>query len=495
MTTTSSIPRLVESLADVSADAFEQNLDAALLRADLVELRLDRLPGGILASVRRAQRGRILATCRAAWEGGGWSGTEEARLATLETALDAGVAYVDVEWRARGRAALLCRAADRVVLSMHDFDGVPDDLEATVGAMAAERPAVVKVAVHARRLSDVIPCREAARAAGATPSVLIAMGPCGVVSRILAGHLGSCWTYAGQGVAPGQLPASTLRDVYRVGTVTPHAAVYGVAGRPVGHSLSPVLHNAVYAALGLDAVYVPLEAADVDDLLAAADALGVRGLSVTAPFKEEALARASSAGPQARAIGAANTLTREGSGWAASNTDMEGLLVPLRARVDLRGVRVTVLGAGGAARAAVAGLAGEGADVSIAARRPEQARALAALGGRPVAWPPQPGSWDVLVNTTPVGTSPAVDESPLPAWALGPGLVYDLVYNPADTRLLRDALAAGATVLGGLEMLVTQAAHQCAGWFGMPPPVDVMRAAVARHASHLVPSTEFRCQA
>jgi 3-dehydroquinate dehydratase/shikimate dehydrogenase len=486
-------PQLVESLADLSADALPRALTEALGRADLVELRLDRLPGDALALVPREARARVIATCRASWEGGGWTGTEEARRDVLMDALAAGVGYVDVEWRASCRDAVLAAAPTRVVLSLHDFTGVPDDLADTVAAMAAARPAVVKAAVQATRLGDVLRCRAAGQAAGGTPVVLIAMGPRGVASRILAGQLGSCWTYAGDGVAPGQIDARTMREVYRVGRVSPHAAVYGVAGRPVGHSLSPVLHNAACDALGLDAVYVPFEAADIDDLLDTAAALGVLGLSVTAPFKEDALARASQADASTRAIGASNTLTRIGDGWAATNTDVEGFLAPLRARLALSGARVAVVGAGGAARAVVTGLVQEGASVTVHARRAVQAAGLEPLGARVGGWPPAAGDWDVLVNTTPVGTAPRVDDTPVPDDVLGPGLVYDLVYNPADTHLLRAARAAGAATLGGLEMLVTQAAHQFARWFHVPPPIDVMRAAVARHAPHLLPSTESAC--
>lgn len=494
MTIPSTTPQLVESLADLTVEAFPGVFASALTRADLVELRLDRLPAGILDHVPPRDRSRVLATCRAAWEGGAWSGTDEARLHVLSRALDAGVAFIDVEWREAGRTRLLDSARHRVVLSVHDFEGVPDDLAARVAAMADERPAVVKVAVQAHRLTDVVRCRDAGRAAGAVPVVLIAMGMQGVASRILAGHLGSCWTYAGNGVAPGQIPASVMRDVYRVGRVTPDTAVYGVAGRPIGHSLSPILHNAAFEALGLNAVYVPFEALDADDLFEAAEVLGVRGLSVTAPFKEVVLQRSAHADAEARGIGAANTLVRTDDGWRASNTDVEGFLAPLRRVHPLRGVRVSVLGAGGAARAVVTGLVREGAVVTVHARRAEQVVALKALGAHSGPWPPAPDAWEVLINTTPVGTSPHVNDTPLAAEALGRGLVYDLVYNPADTRLLREARAAGASTLGGLEMLITQAAHQCARWFDVPPPIDVMRDAVARHAPHLVPPTESACR-
>jgi 3-dehydroquinate dehydratase / shikimate dehydrogenase len=478
--------RLVHSLADLAADAVPDAVVSALRDADLVELRLDRLPAGVLAAVPYDLRSRVLATCRASWEGGAWAGSEADRMLVLQRALEAGVAYVDVEWRAPAYHTLVQQDRLRVVLSLHDFDGVPADLLQTVTAMAHERPAVVKVAVHAARVADIVCLADVGIRVAPQPVALIAMGVTGLPSRVLAAPLGSCWTYAGDGVAPGQIPARTMRDLYRVGSVREGTAVYGVAGRPIGHSLSPVLHNAVLADEGRNAVYLPFEPADLDDLLDAADRLGVRGLSVTAPFKADALARASTAEPDAERVGAANTLTRTAAGWLAANTDVEGFVGPLATRCDVAGLRVAVLGAGGAARAVVVGLVRAGARVTVYARSSMRAETVAALGVDVGAWPPPRGSWDVLVNATPVGTAPDTDTSPLPAALLGPGLVYDLVYNPARTRLLRDAAAAGADTLGGLEMLIGQAAAQYARWFDVPPPLESMRRAVARHAPHLL---------
>jgi 3-dehydroquinate dehydratase/shikimate dehydrogenase len=488
MSTTSAgtTAQLVQTLADVPTGAVSGAVSDALAVADLVELRLDRLPAGALQRVGIHQRPRVVATCRAAWEGGGWTGTESSRLDLLCAALDIGVGYVDIEWRAEQRHRLLERDRTRVVLSLHDFDETPTSLECLLDAMAGERPAVVKVAVQARRMADIGRLADAGARIAPQPAVLIAMGASGIPSRVLAGRLGSCWTYAGAGVAPGQLPAETMRTLYRVGSLTSRTAVYGVAGRPVGHSLSPVLHNAALAELGADAVYVPCEPADFADLLESAAYLGLRGLSVTAPFKADALACAIHADEATRAIGAANTLTRHPAGWVATNTDVDGFLAPLLALRPVAGVRAAILGAGGAARAVVAGLRREGAVVTVYARRPEQAAALETLGAQAGQWPPPRGSWDLLVNTTPVGTSPAVEDTPLDPALLGPGLVYDLVYNPAQTRLLRDARAAGAITIGGLDMLLGQAAQQFALWFDVPPPLDSMRRAVARYAPHLL---------
>jgi shikimate dehydrogenase len=261
--------------------------------------------------------------------------------------------------------------------------------------------------------------------------------------------------------------------------------VYAVVGRPIGHSVSPAMHNAAFAATGVDGVYLPCEAADFEDFVALADALGIAGASVTAPFKEDAARAAGQAG-------ALNTLRRRAGGpagdspggWEGINTDVEGFLAPLAAEA-LEGRRAAVVGAGGSARSVVSGLVSRGARVSVHARRPEAAQALADRAQVTAGpWPVPRGSWDLLVNTTPVGTHPDVDRSPVDAADLPVGLdgalVYDLVYNPRPTRLLRDAATAGCRTLDGLDMLVAQAIRQFAWWTGVTPEARVLREAAER---------------
>jgi 3-dehydroquinate dehydratase/shikimate dehydrogenase len=310
---------------------------------------------------------------------------------------------------------------------------------------------------------------------------LVAMGEAGVASRILASRFRSCWTYAGDGAAPGQLSLARLRDEFSFRRVTERTAVYGVVGRPVTHSVSPAMHNAAFKAADIDAVYVPFAAADFDDFLQCAHALGVSGASVTAPFKVEAFERADESDAIGRRIQSVNTLRRSGDGWLGLNTDVAGFLEPLQARMSVRGARVTILGAGGAARAAAEALGSAGAHVSIAARRHDRAQEIAALVGCKVSgWPPVAHSWDILVNATPVGTAPAVDATPFPVGAFTGELVYDLVYNPPETLLLRTARAAGCRTLGGLDMLVAQAQRQFEWWTGLKPSARVMRNAALR---------------
>ena len=452
---------------------------------DLVELRLDGISDLDLPGALEGRRVPVVATCRPTWEGGRFDGTEYERASILSRALELGAEFIDVEWRATQQSngdftGIVRRHPARVVISSHDFDGVPRDLQDRVRAMRGVGAGSIKVAVAVSRLTETLPLKDIGAAGDA---IVIAMGEAGVPSRLLAAHYGSRWTYAGRGVAPGQLPAETMADDFHFFRVGPETAVYGVVSTNAMHSLSPVMHNAAFEAAGIDAVYVPLRACDFDDFLSYAAAMGVKGASITIPFKLDALRAATPADRLTQSVGAANTLRRDGSGWQATNTDVDGFLAPLDAVFGRRlsNARAAVLGAGGSARAVVAALRSRGVLVSVYARRPEQARALAQeLDATAGEWPPPTGSWDVLVNCTPLGGAGKRDESPLPREAVSGPLVYDLTYGQGPSALLRDAKAAGALTIDGLPMLVAQAERQFEWWTGQKPEPGVMQDAVRR---------------
>ena len=445
---------------------------------DMVELRLD---GVSALNVEQALKGRrlpVVVTCRPTWEGGRFEGPEEDRRRVLASALCAGAEYVDVELAA-GFDDMIRAHGERVIVSMHDFTGIPSDLSARVRAMRATGAATIKVAVTPTRLSDMRCLLEIAQSG---PAVVIGMGDVGVVSRLLATRFGSQWTYAGQGVAPGQVPATRMLETFHFRRVGPETAVYGVVGNNVTHSLSPAMHNAAFADAGLDAVYVPIGAADFEDFLAFAAVVGVQGASVTIPFKQDAFATAEGADTLSRQVGAANTVRRHGSSWEATNTDVAGFLAPLDAMATpLDGIRVAVLGPGGSARAVAAALSSRGARVVSHSRRQAQAQATArAVDAAAAPWPPPDGSWDMLVNCTPLGSAAAPDASPLPGGPFGGRIVYDLTYGTAESPLIRDARKAGCTTLDGLPMLVAQAEQQFEWWTGRSAGAGVMRAAAEK---------------
>lgn len=450
--------------------------------ADLVELRLDMVRELDLEGALADRTRPVVVTCRPVWEGGQFTGSEEERHGILRRALALGADWVDLEWRGGFETLIAERQGKNIVVSMHDFAETPGDLDDRHRAMRGTGAEVVKLAVRSRSANDVVRLLRLGRASRSERLVLVGMGPAGVPTRLLPAHFGSCWTYAGDGVAPGQVDVSEMVHRYRFRRTSASTAVYGVAGAPIRHSLSPPMHNAGFEAAGVDAVYVPFEATDADDLMTLADALGVAGLSVTAPFKESIMAHLQDVDALGRQVGAVNTVRSNGQGWVGVNTDVLGFLAPLDAYGDLSGLRSTVLGAGGAARAAAAALGSRGAAVTVCARQRERAAAVARLAGGTVGTlPPAPGSWDLLVNTTPVGTRPAITETPVPAALLRGGrTVYDLVYNPGRTRLLREAAEAGCETIGGLDMLVAQAERQFEWWSGAAPPAELFRRAALK---------------
>lgn len=468
-------PRICATVTGASAEALRAARCAAEHEADLVELRLDTMERPDPEAGLNGRARPAVVTCRPVREGGHFTGSEDERRRILERSAALGAEYIDVEWDAGFDDLVRARNGRGIVVSRHDFERTPEDVPELLASMRVTGAEIVKLAVATRSLSDLVPLLDARPP---TDSILIGMGSPGVASRILAGRFGSAWTYAGNGVAPGQLTVSRLLHEFRFRRIRNDAAIYGLVGRPIGHSLSAAMHNAGFEAANINAVYVPFEAADIADFRRCAEALGVQGASVTTPFKRDILSMLDEVSPLAASVGAVNTIVKKDGRWIGTNTDVEGFLEPLRRRTPLQGLRATVLGAGGAARGVAFALKREGADVAISARRPAAAAEVAAaIGARVESWPAEPGSWDLIVNATPVG-GPAAKGSPLHAFPSS-GIVYDLIYEPDPTELMTAATRAGCRVIGGIEMLAAQAERQFELWTGARPAGGLFAAAAA----------------
>jgi 3-dehydroquinate dehydratase/shikimate dehydrogenase len=303
------------------------------------------------------------------------------------------------------------------------------------------------------------------------------MGSVGMASRILSARLGNRWTYVGDEVAPGQLSMGRLLEDFCFRRIAPDAALYAVVGNPIAHSRSPSMHNAGFAALGVNAVYVPLEARDAQDFVRFARHTDLRGASITTPFKVSLLPYVDEIDPLVRRVGAINTLIVRDGRWLGANTDVDGFLAPLSGRIELKRARAAVLGSGGAARGVAVALADRGAHVTVCARQPEAARTIAGLvNGSVGEFPPPPGSWDLLVNATTAGST-ANPGNPMKGVSVNGAMVYDLVYMPAETPLLKQARASGCQTIGGTEMLIAQAERQFELWTGRRPPDGLFRRA------------------
>lgn len=467
----------------------------AVADADLVELRLDSVSDPSVAGALAGRRRPVIVTCRPAWEGGGFTGSEEERKRILTEALALGAEYVDVEWRARFADLIAQTSGRRIVLSTHDFLDVPIDLTARVHAMRSTGAEVIKIAVAMKRLSDCVPLLDIGAQSGRQGGLaLIGMGEFGLPTRVLAARFGSVWTYAGSLNELGQLTAQALIKDFHFRSLNESTEIYGLTGGAVTHSVSPSMHNAAFRAAHLDAVYLPLQAASAEDFVTFGRAIGISGASVTIPFKVSMFDHVDEVDSVARRIGAINTINAKNGRWIGGNTDAVGFLEPLQERVRLEGLRAAVLGAGGAARAVTVALASCGCSVRLHARARAQAEEVAVLTPANIGpWPPEPGSWDLLINCTPVGMYPHVDETPVPAECLTGRYVYDLIYNPTATRLLREAAARGCQTIGGLDMLVAQAQEQFQWWTGTRVTSGVMREAAlkrlaefARDENHFV---------
>ena len=469
-------PRLViVASAPTTAELRRRRDAASLAGADLVELRLDSVADPDVTAALAGRKSPVIVTCRPEWEGGAFTDSEAERRRMLECALQQGAEYVDVEFKAAFASELIAaNDGKRIVLSSHSFDGVPPDLIERVRAMRAAGAETVKIAVMANSLADNLHLLQLERAPN---TVLIAMGAAGAPTRILAAHFHSKWSYAGDGYAPGQISASRMLDEFGFRNITDGTAIYGVVGSPLTHSVSPAMHNAAFRDAGVDAVYVPMVASSAEDFTIFATALGVQGVSITIPYKVDLFERADEVDELSKKVGAVNTYRRDALRWQARNTDVSGFLAPLQGRLDLRGARAAVLGSGGAARAVAVALASAGSKVTVYGRNRGKAKAVASLaGGSAAPFPVAPKSWDLLVNTTPVGMFPNVDETPFEG-AFDGRVVYDLVYNPLQTRLLTEASSAGCETIGGLDMLVAQAEDQSEWWTGKRPRPELMKQA------------------
>ncbi len=478
--------RVCVAIREASNALAVEAVPRAMEWADLVEVRADYIPDLDLQRLLHKKPGPILFTLRSSQEGGEFAGAERDRLETIVDAARLGADYVDVEYSSFWQAVLDKVSRQRVVLSYHNFEETPEDLEPLLQSMASTGAGIIKIATRARSLADNL--RIARILAWAAPRNIrlcaLAMGREGIPSRVLGPLWGSWMTFASMpgssGTADGQIPADELIRRYRIREIGASTRLYGVLGKPLGHTLSPTVHNAAFAARRLDAVYLPMEGTGLDDFLKFHSSFPVSGMSVTIPYKEEAYARAGSLSVEADETGAVNTLVLKESGWHGENTDVEGFLHPLRRRLHIGRMRAVVLGAGGAARAVVCALRSQGASVCVVARNPQKAQQLAERFQSEYRRWDQLGSlcWDLLVNTTPLGMYPEVNQTPIPAELLTGKWVYDLVYNPRQTRLLKDAAARGCSTISGTEMFIGQALKQQQLWCGSLPPDGVMEEAL-----------------
>jgi 3-dehydroquinate dehydratase/shikimate dehydrogenase len=463
--------------------------------AQLVELRLDYINGQAnLKRVLPDRPGPVIVTLRRPQDGGKYSGTEDERRILLRTAIADGVEYIDLEEDVAG--AIPRYGKTKRIVSLHDFRKTPENLEEIHARLAKLDADIVKISTLANHPHDNARMLRLVRQS-TIPTVGICMGDIGTPSRLLAGRCGAPFTYATfhheRALAPGQLSFDQMKHAFHYDQINAETEVYGVIGDPIGHSLSPLVHNAAFRHLELNKVYLPfrIPREDLSSFLEDAPELGIKGLSVTIPHKEAVLKRLTKVDGAVRGVGAANTIVFEAGQISGHNTDyraaMDSLQIALAEgmaeRADLANKVALVLGAGGAAKAIAFGLQRRGAEVVLASRTRERADKLAeSLNVKAVDWGTRHNFWvDVLVNCTPVGMHPNVDETPYDKHYLKPSMaVFDTVYNPESTLLIKDARARSCTVITGVEMFIRQAALQFKLFTGHEAPSDLMRDVLKR---------------
>jgi 3-dehydroquinate dehydratase/shikimate dehydrogenase len=469
-----------------------ERAETALKDSKFLEFRLDSLPKPAAALMYLKQflaehrEVTAIGTCRRKAHGGGLDAPLVTELDILTKVAQAGCQIIDLEVESAeeckpAQLARLRTSGAALMISFHDFTRTKG-LEQAASRIEAFKPDFVKVVSTARTLADNLAVLRLIEDRSLNSHVIgIAMGEEGILSRVLALRAGAAFTFAsfsgGTETAPGQMTAETMRDLYRLENLDQATRIFGVAGNPVAHSLSPLLHNTGFRRENVNAVLLPLKVRAMADLMTLALELPLAGIAVTMPLKTEVLPHLANMDPLTARIGACNTLRTGADGKLYGfNTDVAGIVRPLERRMRLKGARVVVLGAGGAARAAVFGLVAQGAEVFVVNRTHEHAVTLArqakakSLKHELLA----KQNFDVLINTTPCGMAGVKPTLPIGESELNAQLVFDTVYSPLETPLLKLARARGIPVVTGLEMFVQQGARQFEIWTGKPAPESEM---------------------
>ncbi len=464
----------------------------------LVELRLDFILTPVnLKRILGERPCPVVITIRRQRDGGRWSKPEEERMMILRQAIAAGVEYVDLEEDIASNIPRFGKT--KRIISYHNFQETPENLPALHSKMAAMDADIVKIATMAHSPHDYLKLLRIMRYSR-VPTIGICMGDIGTPSRILCAKFGSPFTYASfhaeRMLAPGQLTWQQMKEVYHYEQITPDTEIFGVIADPVGHSFSPLIHNAAFVHSKMNRVYVPFRVPreELPQFMHDCRELGVKGLSVTIPHKEEILHHVHKIDEASQEVGASNTVVWKDDEPLGFNTDYKAAMASIDRLLSSGGGESTsiagkialVLGAGGVARPIIYGLKKRGADVVIANRTPERADDLATrFQCRSIAWSLRHTiKPDLLVNCTPVGMHPNMDESPFPAMYLRAGMfVFDTIYNPEQTLLIKNARENACETVTGVEMFVGQAAHQFRLFTGEEPPAEVMRQTFRRAIS------------
>jgi 3-dehydroquinate dehydratase/shikimate dehydrogenase len=457
-----------------------------------LEFRLDYLPQPmqgvrlIKDFLARYPQCTVLATCRRHQNHGHFNGSIEEQLNILNAAIDSGARAVDIEIESAENAQPkleAIRGRAWLVVSYHNFGGTPS-LDAVLRRMNKVPADAYKLVSTARKPTDNYKVLSLFKNSPRCPLILLAMGETGFPTRVLSTAMGGLYTYASpsatEGTAAGQVSAKMLRNLFRVEKFSKAAKVFGVIADPVRHSISPAVHNRAFQSKRIDSVYLPflVHPPQLKDFFLFASKMPIAGFSVTIPHKQKILRYLDIVDPLARRIGAVNTVFRKNGKWRGLNTDVQGIVGPLSKKLRLGKSSVLVVGNGGAARGAAFALADGGAKVAIVGRNADRVRALAKACNAEALMKDQLNSryFDAVIHATPLGMFPHTNECFFEDRIPGE-VVFDMVYNPQETLLLKRAGEQSKVIIDGLQMFLEQAALQFETWTGENAPRPAMEKA------------------
>ena len=497
------IPIIANNLEDAL-----HNMAEASMIADIIELRIDYIKDVDLKRLLEKRTKPVIVTNRPIREGGKFNGSEEERIALLKLAIRLQADYVDIEHDSIQHISRCTEhhaqaGKTKLIVSYHNFRETPGDLTVIYKRLSQSGADIVKIVTHANSIIDNVRIYRLLQQSQ-MPIISFCMGELGIISRILYKRFGSYLTFAslctGKESAPGQISIHELLNTYQARRQDKHSAIYGLVGNPVSHSISPIIHNTLFKELNINGIYVPFKVDNIGDFIREFRGLDVKGYSVTIPHKESVVNHLDAIDPIAKKIGAVNTIVNMDGQLVGYNTDCEAAIKVLEGvnqlcsggerpfaptkDVHLRGKKVTLIGAGGVARAIAFGLKERQAQITIINRNYERAQSLARDVGCLVSKFDEKQSLDtdILINATPVGMFPKINETPIDKNKLKPNMiVFDTIYNPIETKLLKEAKAQGCKTINGLSMFVHQAAAQFKLWTGQMPSVEIIEKIAYKH--------------
>ncbi len=453
----------------ILSDTAIEDIKKANKIADIIELRLDLISKPDIKKLIESAEKPVIVTNRA----------KNNKLESLKKAADLGADYVDIEIDADYKQVIENKKDSKVIVSYHNFDETPSNLDEICNNLVSTDADIIKIATKANKLSDNLRILKLIKKSK-KPIIAMCMGQLGEISRILAPLYGSYLTFAslekGKESAEGQIPAETLRGIYRINEIKPGFKIYGIVGNPVNKSKGYLIHNALFKKHKINSIYLNFLVDDLEDFIKNFSGM-LEGLSVTMPHKQNIMKHLDELDPIAEKIGAVNTVVKKDNKLIGYNTDMTGAIKAIKEKTEIKDKNITILGAGGTSRAIAVGIIEESGKLTILNRTVEKAEKLSKeldCNFGPLS-DFQNIKTDILINTTSVGMRPDTDTAPVNTGAIKNMLVFDVIYNPKKTKLLKEAEKNNCTIISGKEMFINQAAEQFRLLAGKEPDTNLLR--------------------